>query len=94
MSQRLVSLKILFQDNIIEKVEGTAIDLLAGKRIAYQASIHDKCTRCKMIFGISVVYMVFLSLINIFHLERRKQYCLYMKYTIVLKIHTACMLVI
>lgn len=93
MFQRLVSLKILFQDNIIEKVEGTAIDLLAGKRIAYQASIHYKCTRCKMIFGISVVYMVFLSL-NIFHLERRKQYCLFMKYTIVLKIHTACMLVI
>lgn len=66
MSQRLVSFKILFQDNIIEKVEGTAIDLLAGNRTSYQARFHDKCTWCKMILDISVVYMVFLSLFNIF----------------------------
>jgi len=66
MSQRIVSFEILFKDNIIEKVEGTTAELLSGKRIVCQARIHDKCIWCKVIFGICVVYMVTLSLLNIF----------------------------
>lgn len=64
VSERIVSFRILFKGNIIEKVEGTTADLLAGERIVCQARICDKWTLCKMVLGICMFCMVILSLLN------------------------------
>lgn len=65
VSERIVSFRILFKGNIIEKVESTTADLVAGERITCQARIREKWTWCKMVSGICMVYMVILSLLNI-----------------------------
>lgn len=73
---------------VIKEVVGASADLQPENRVVCQARICHKGRCCKMVFVICMVYVVILSLLNMF-IEKTKQFYSYMEYSIVLSIRTA-----